>query len=144
LFQCRTLHVGIHVTDPPKSDKFYKDILGFRLMWEGGPQTNPKAWISYLVPNGSDWLEYMAGGGANPNPRQLAGMHHVCLEVMDIQKPYETVLARGYTPNRPNVARDGRWLDNFYDPDGTRTELMIRRPVEKPCCTELHDPYILK
>ena len=26
------LHVGIHVADVPKSDRFYKDILGFRLL----------------------------------------------------------------------------------------------------------------
>ncbi len=137
------LHVGINVPDIPKEDSFYKDILGFRLLWEGGPQPNPKAWISYLTPNGSDWLEFMTS--ANPNPRQLAGMHHVCLEVMDIQKPYEKVLTRGYKPPaRPLVARDGRGLENFFDPDGTRTELMIRKPVEKPCCSELHDPFILR
>ncbi len=137
------LHVGIRVTDTATADKFYKDLLGFRLLWEGGPATNPKAWVSYMMPNGSDWVEYMVG--ANPNPRQLGGMHHVALEVTDIQKPYETVLARGYTPpGRPIVARDGRWLANFYDPDGSRTELMIRRPVETPCCTVLHDPYIFK
>jgi catechol 2,3-dioxygenase-like lactoylglutathione lyase family enzyme len=88
-------------------------------------------------------VEYMTT--PNPNPKQLASMHHVCLEVMDIQKPYDTALARGYTPPaRPLVAPDGRWLANFYDPDGTRTELMIRKPVEKPCCSELHDPYIFK
>jgi catechol 2,3-dioxygenase-like lactoylglutathione lyase family enzyme len=52
------LHVGIHVDDPAKSDTFYKEILGFRLLWQGGPQANPKAWISYLTPNGSDWVEY--------------------------------------------------------------------------------------
>ncbi|HLJ15026.1 MAG TPA: CehA/McbA family metallohydrolase, partial [Bryobacteraceae bacterium] len=137
------LHVGIHVTNTPNADRFYEDILGFRLLWEGGPQANPKAWISYLVPDGSDWVEYMTS--ANPNPKQLGGMHHVCLQVTDIQTPYETALARGYTPpNRPLVARDGRWLENFYDPDGTRTELMIRKPVEMPCCTELHDPYIFR
>ena len=137
------LHVGIHVTDRAKSDGFYKDILGFRLMWEGGPEANPKAWISYMTTNGSDWVEYMTT--ANPNPRQLAGMHHVCLEVTDIQKPYERALARGYKPPaRPLVARDGRWLENFFDPDGTRTELMIRKPVEKPCCTVLHDPFTLR
>lgn len=137
------LHVGIHVTNSSKADTFYKDVLGFRLLWEGGPESNPKAWMSLLVSNGSDWVEYMTG--ADPNPRQLGGMHHVCLEVMDIRKPYETALTRGYTPRtRPVVARDGRWLENFFDPDGSRTELMIRRPVERPCCTELHDPYILR
>jgi catechol 2,3-dioxygenase-like lactoylglutathione lyase family enzyme len=137
------LHVGIHVTDSARADRFYKEILGFRWLWQGGPEANPKAWVSYMTPNGSDWVEYMMG--ANSNPKQLGGMHHVCLEVMDIQKPYETVRARGYTPPaRPIVARDGRWLNNFFDPDGSRTEMMIRRPVEKPCCTDLHDPYILR
>ena len=137
------LHVGIHVTDRPKADAFYKDILGFRLMWEGGPEANPSAWVSYLVPDGSDWVEYMTL--PNPNPRQLGGMHHACLGVMDVQKPYETVVARGYTPpGKPVLARDGRWLANFYNPDFTRTEIMIRKPVQKPCCTELRDPYIEK
>jgi catechol 2,3-dioxygenase-like lactoylglutathione lyase family enzyme len=137
------LHVGINVPDIPKEDSFYKDILGFRLLWVGGPPTNPKAWVSYLVPNGSDWVEYMVG--TNPNPQQLGGMHHVALEVMDIQKPYETAVKRGYTaPTRPQVARDGRWLNNFFDPDGSRSEFMIRKPVEKPCCTDLHDPFILR
>ena len=136
------LHVGIHVLDRARADAFYRDILGFRLMWEGGPPDRPSAWISYLVPDGSDWVEYMMGA-PNPNPRQLGGMHHYCLGVLDIQKPYRTVVERGYTKAlKPVLARDGRWLDNFYDPDLTRTEVMIRKPVETPCCTPLHDPYI--
>jgi hypothetical protein len=96
-----------------------------------------------MTPDGRDWLEYMMS--PNPSVKQLASMHHVCLEVMDIQKPYETAVIRGYTPPaRPLVARDGRWLANFYDPDGSRTEFMIRRPVEKPCCTENRDPFVLR
>jgi lactoylglutathione lyase len=137
------LHVGIHVADTAKSDSFYKDTLGLRLMGEGGPQTDPKQRISVLVPDGSDWLEYVAI--PNPSPSRLAAMNHFSLEVMDIQKPYETALARGYKPpERPRVGSDGRWEANFYDPDGTRTELMIRKPVEETCCAELHDPFILK
>ena len=46
-----------------------------------------------LMPNGSDWVEYMTT--PNPNPKQLGGMHHVALEVMDIQKPYETGVDAG-------------------------------------------------
>ena len=135
------LHVGLHVINQVLDDRFYVDLLGFRRMWAGGPPGNAWAWISYLVPDGSDWLEYMTVAG--PNPRKLASMHHVCLEVMDIQKPYQTVLARGLTPpDKPVVARDGRWLVNLYDPDGTRTELMIRKPVETPCCSKFNDPYI--
>jgi len=33
---------------------------------------------------------------------------------------------------------DGQWpLQN-----GTRTEIMVRKPVQKPCCSENVDPYI--
>ena len=131
------LHVGIHVIDRAAADRFYKDILGFRLMWEGGPADDRINWISLLVPDGTDWVEYMTGM-PNPNPQQLGGMHHACLEVKDIQTAFNGVVERGYTPPRkPVIARDGRWLANFYDPDLTRTEIMIRKPVQTPCCTPL-------
>ena len=84
------LHVGIHVTNQVLDDKFYIDILGFRRMWSGGPPGNSGAWISYLMPDGSDWVEYMTT--PTQDPRRLASMHHVCLEVMDIQKPFQTVI----------------------------------------------------
>src|SRR4051794_21620212 len=32
------LHVGVHVKNPDVQDKFYKDILGFRFLWKGGPR----------------------------------------------------------------------------------------------------------
>ena len=79
------LHVGMHVPDVPKANSFWVDILGFRLLWEGGSQSNPKAWVS-MVPNGSEWLEYMTS--SNPSPKALGDMNHVALEVMDIQKPW--------------------------------------------------------
>lgn len=136
------LHVGIHVLDRAAADRFYADILGFRLMWAGGPKDDHLDWISLLVPEGTDWIEYMTNA-PDPTPRQLGGMHHICLGVMDVQKPYKTVIERGYKPPRePNLARDGRWLVHFYDADMTRTELMIRKPVKTPCCTPMHDPSI--
>jgi hypothetical protein len=50
---------------------------------------------------------------------------------------------RGYKPPRePNLARDGRMLLHLYDKHNTRTEVMIRKPVHKPCCSENMDPYI--
>ena len=38
--------------------------------------------------------------------------------------------------------RDGRWLLQLYDKHNTRTEVMVRKPVQKPCCSENLDPYI--
>lgn len=136
------LHVGVHVKNPDAQDKFYKDILGFRFQWKGGPQDDRIDWLSYMVPDGNNWIEYMISRDT-PSPQQLGVWHHVCVGTLDIQSLYKTVVSRGYTPRRePNIARDGRWLLQLYDKHNTRTEVMIRKPVEKPCCSENLDPYI--
>jgi catechol 2,3-dioxygenase-like lactoylglutathione lyase family enzyme len=133
------LHVGIRVIDPVRADKFYKDVLNFRLMWKGGRTDTHFDWISMLVPDGHDWVEYMVTE-TDPTPQQLGVLHHYCLSTLDIQNTYKTVLERGYQPPRPpNIARDGRWLLQLYDNNYTRTELMVRKPVETPCCSPMTD-----
>jgi catechol 2,3-dioxygenase-like lactoylglutathione lyase family enzyme len=129
------LHVGVRVIDPAKADAFYRDILGFRLQWKGGPTDDRFEWISMMVTDGHDWIEYMVRP-TTPTPRQLGVLHHYALETMDIQKVYKTVGDRGYQPPQPpNLARDGRWLLQLYDKNYTRTEMMIRKPVQTPCCS---------
>jgi hypothetical protein len=55
---------------------------------------------------------------------------------MDVQQVYKDVVERGYKPPQPpNIARDGRWLLQLYDKNFTRTEMMIRKPVQTPCCS---------
>lgn len=133
------LHVGLWVTDPARADSFYRDILGFRLQWKGGRTDTHFDWISMLVPDGHDWLEYMVSEN-RPSPQQLGSMHHYCLGAMDIQKVFETVVERGYKPQRqPAVARDGRRLLQLFDKNNTRTEMMVRKPVETPCCSPMTD-----
>ncbi|MEO8592263.1 MAG: VOC family protein [Candidatus Solibacter sp.] len=135
------LHVGVRVVDPAKADAFYKDILGFRLQWKGGPTDQRYDWISMMVPEGYDWLEYMVRP-TQPTPQQLGVLNHYALETMDIQKVHQTVMDRGYKPPQaPNIARDGRWLLQLYDKNFTRTEMMIRKPVETPCCSPNLDDY---
>lgn len=135
------LHVGVHVKDPGAQDRFYKDILGFRFQWKGGPQDDRIDWISMMTPDGNNWIEYMVWREP-PSAQQLGVWHHVCVGTLDIQRVYKTVMERGYTPRRePNIARDGRWLLQLYDKHNTRTEVMVRKPVQKPCCSENVDPY---
>jgi catechol 2,3-dioxygenase-like lactoylglutathione lyase family enzyme len=139
------LHVGVHVKSPPEQDKFYKDILGFRFLWQGGPRDDRLDWISYLTPDGDNWIEYIVEhDGPPPTPQQLGVWHHVCVGTLDIRTVYKTVMDRGYKPPKePGInARDGRWLLQLYDKNGTRTEVMVRKPVQKPCCSENMDPYI--
>jgi catechol 2,3-dioxygenase-like lactoylglutathione lyase family enzyme len=135
------LHVGVLVRDPAKADAFYKDILGFRLQWKGGPADNKFEWISLMVPDGYDWIEYMVRD-TTPTPQQLGVLHHYALGTLDIQQVYKTVMERGYNPPKPPaIARDGRWLLQLYDKNFTRTEMMVRKPVETPCCSPNLDDF---
>jgi catechol 2,3-dioxygenase-like lactoylglutathione lyase family enzyme len=135
------LHVGVRVVDPAKADAFYKNVLGFRLQWKGGPTDTRFDWISMMVPDGYDWIEYMVRP-ETPTARQLGVLHHYALGTLDIQKVFQTVKERGYTPPQPpNIARDGRWLLQLYDKNYTRTEMMVRKPVETPCCSPNLDDF---
>jgi catechol 2,3-dioxygenase-like lactoylglutathione lyase family enzyme len=133
------LHVGIRVTDPARADAFYRDILGFRLQWKGGRTDTHFDWISMLLPDGHDWVEYMVTEAA-PTPQQLGVLHHYCLGTADVKEIYKKVVERGYQPPRPpGIQRDGRWLLQLYDKNYTRTEMMVRKPVETPCCSPMRD-----
>lgn len=131
------IHVGVTVADRSAADRFYKDILGFQLMWYGGKNDTETDWIDMRVPDGTDWLEYMLNVH-NPTPRQLGVMNHLALGVTEIQPAYKTIVARGYQPPQPpKIGRDGKWQLNLYDPKYTRAELMEFKPTQKPCCSPM-------
>jgi catechol 2,3-dioxygenase-like lactoylglutathione lyase family enzyme len=133
------LHVGYRIRDAAVMDTFYQDILGFRLMWRGGSTETVFRWISMIVPDGNQWLEYMVDTG-NPSPRTLGIWNHLAFGTLDQQAVAKEVLARGYgAAATPKIGRDGRWLMDLADPDLTRVEFMIRKPVQTPCCSPLHD-----
>jgi len=131
------IHAGMTVQDRAKADSFYKDILGFQLMWYGGMKDTRTDWVDMRVPDGRDWLEYMLNVH-NPSPRQLGVMNHLALGVRDIQVAYKEVLARGMQPPEPpKIGRDGKWQLNLYDPNYTRAELMEFKPVQTACCSPM-------
>ncbi len=130
------IHVGVTVRDRAAADRFYGDILGFKLMWYGGMKDDGVDWVDMRVPEGTDWLEYMLNVH-NPSPRTLGVMHHFSLGVTSIQPAYQTVLARGYHAEKPQIGRDGKWQLNLYDPNLTRAEVMEFKPVQTPCCSPM-------
>jgi catechol 2,3-dioxygenase-like lactoylglutathione lyase family enzyme len=132
------IHVGVTVLDRAAADHFYKDILGFRLLWYGGMKDDRVDWVSLHVPEGSDWLEYMLNV-RHPTPRTLGVMHHLALGVPSVEAAYKTAVARGYKAEQPQIGRDGKWQLNLYDPNYTRVELMEPKPVRKPCCSPMLD-----
>ena len=132
----RIIHVGVTVLDRAAADRFYKDILGFQLMWYGGMSDDRVDWVDMRVPEGSDWLEYMLNVH-NPSQRTLGVMHHLALGVPNVEAAYKTVVDRGYKAEQPKIGRDGKWQLNLYDPNYTRAELMEPKPVRKPCCSPM-------
>jgi lactoylglutathione lyase len=133
----RIIHVGVVVKDRAAADRFYKDILGFRLQWQGGMRNKDTDWVAMRVPEGTDWLEYMLNVN-NPDPHELGVMHHLSLGVPSIQDGYKLALKRGYQgKEKPQIGRDGKWQYNLYDPNFTRVELMEPKPVQKPCCSPI-------
>ena len=132
------IHSGFVVHDRATEDKFYKDILGFQVMWYGGMKDDQISWVDMRVPDGTDWLEYMLNVNNPDSPKTRGVMNHLALGVKSIQPPYQKILDRGGKPPQPpKLGRDGKWQLNMYDEDLTRVELMEFKPAEKPCCSPM-------
>jgi len=138
----RLIHAGFVILDRAAEDKFYKDILGFRVYWHGGMKDDESNWVDMQVPDGADWLEYMLNVPANADKHTLGVMNHIALGVPDIHAAEQLLRTNGWNgTEQPKIGRDGKWQLNLYDPDGTRVELMEFTPAQKPCCSDYTGPH---
>lgn len=141
----RIIHVGYMVQSKAAEDKFYSELLGFKPYWYGAMKPDHTDWISLQVPEGKDWIEYMMVGDGSTTPldhvdaRELGVLNHFSIGVPNMEKAVTTLYAEGRLSPRhdgPQMGLDGKWQANWYDPDGTRVELMEFQPVMKPCCSD--------
>lgn len=133
----RLIHAGWVVKDREAMDRFYRDVLGFHLYWQGGMKDDRVDWVSMQVPDGTDWIEYMLNIPDNADKHLLGVMNHIALGVPSVREAAEALKKNGVKlTEEPKIGRDGKWQLNLYDPDDTRVELMEFAPVEKPCCSE--------
>jgi catechol 2,3-dioxygenase-like lactoylglutathione lyase family enzyme len=131
------IHAGFLVKDRAAEDRFFRDILGFDQMWQGGKTETSADWVSMRVPEGEDWVEFMCNV-QNPSPKTRGVMNHVAFGVPEMESAAKVLQARSAPmPEKAKIGRDGKWQLNLYDPNLTRAELMEPKPVEKPCCSEL-------
>lgn len=138
----RIIHAGFVVRHRAAEDRFYKDILGFRVYWHGGMKDNETEWVDMQVPDGTDWIEYMLNVSPTADKRELGVMNHIALGVPDIHAAEKQLRTNGWNgTEKPQIGRDGKWQLNLYDPDGTRVELMEFKPVQKPCCSDYTGPH---
>ncbi len=130
----RMPHVGVLAGDLEAAKAFYEGILGLHELWRGTRNPAMLSWVHEQVPEGPDFIELMLYAQL-PAPNKRGTVHHLCLEVPDIEKARAILAARapriGYL--RPMNIQTGvnrkRQL-NLYDPDGTRVELMEPRTVD--------------
>ena len=139
------IHAGLWVHSRANEDSFYRDVLGFRPYWYGGPREGVISWISQQVPDGHDWLEYMlTSNGQPPNTASGLGvLNHFSLGVISMAATADALRSAGHfdaSHGGPKIGADGKWQLNLYDPDGTRVELMEFNNVKPPCCSSFTAP----
>jgi catechol 2,3-dioxygenase-like lactoylglutathione lyase family enzyme len=131
----RLIHAGFVVKDMATENRFYVDLLGFRLYWYGGFKDDGTDWYELQVPDGPDWIEYMLNLPTDADHKELGVQNHFSFGVKDVHAAAAELRARGLrTFDGPEVGRDGKDSLDAYDPDGTRVEIMEFAPVQKPCC----------
>ena len=129
------IHAGFVVKDMDAENRFYVDLLGFRLYWYGGFKDDGIDWYELQVPDGPDWIEYMLNIPANADHKELGVQNHFSFGVKNVHEAAAQLRANGLqTFDGPEVGRDGKDSLDAYDPDGTRVEVMDFTPKEKPCC----------
>ena len=130
----RIAHLGITVGKLEPAMKFYGEILGFQEIWRGSKNGKVLDWVNMRVPDGKDYIEFMLYDQP-PSLTALGTLHHICLEVHDIEK------AKADLEQRPAKTIHPRPMDfktgvnrkrqlNLFDPDGTRSELMEPNTID--------------
>jgi catechol 2,3-dioxygenase-like lactoylglutathione lyase family enzyme len=132
----RLLHAGFVVRDAAVEDRFYRQLLGFRMYWHGGFKDTAVDWEEIQVPDGRDWIEYMLNIPSPADHKELGVQNHFSLGVASVKSAYDLLVAHGLkvTDDKPEIGRDGKWSFDIYDPDDTRVEFMEFKPAQKPCC----------
>jgi catechol 2,3-dioxygenase-like lactoylglutathione lyase family enzyme len=121
-------HLGVTIGALAPAMKFYGENFGLAEFWRGSSSGTVLSWVNMRVPDGQDYLEFMLYG-APLAVKDLGGKNHICLVTPDIEKAVAMLKARpaakNYTlPFEIKVGVNGKRQANFFDPDGTRVELM--------------------
>jgi catechol 2,3-dioxygenase-like lactoylglutathione lyase family enzyme len=136
------IHAGFVVKDAAAENRFYVDLLGFKLYWYGGMKEDSVDWYELQVPDGDNWIEYMLNVPAAADHKQLGAQNHFSFGVTEIQAAAERLRKNGVDKiSGPGIGRDGKRGLNVYDPDDTRVEITEFTPAQKPCCHAYAAPH---
>jgi lactoylglutathione lyase len=128
-------HVGIVVSDLERYTRWYTNALDLTVELEWGWEQIDLCGVVLIHSDG--WrLELTQRKGAQPSPRAsnhadqhlLLGVSHLCLQVHDIQRVFDKLVAAGATVlMEPQVAVDpDNMISYMHDPEGNLIELLQR------------------
>jgi catechol 2,3-dioxygenase-like lactoylglutathione lyase family enzyme len=140
----RVIHVGFIVVSRETEDAFWRDLLGFRPYWYGGPKPGKTDYVSLQVPDGTDWLEYMLPVKPDSDLHTHGVMDHFSLGVASMPAAIQALAANGCTAPSCSASKlgvDGKVQLNLYDPDQTRAEVMEFAPSGPTCCSPFTGPH---
>jgi lactoylglutathione lyase len=122
-------HTGIQVADLERSVAFYRDILGFELVF----QWNPQAEYILRMPGGDVFLELLDYRNVERTPVDTRtanpGTAHIAFYTDDCDALYAELVAKGVgsvsPPQSPTIGpnKGGRAV-YMIDPDGVRVEFI--------------------
>ena len=141
-------HTAFQVADLDRSLAFYRDVLGFEVVWQ---RVNRDEYVREIVgyptadlhqamlrfPGTDAHLELIDYRGVDREPVDTSppnpGTAHICLLVRDLRGEYERLLAAGAEAVSEPVAvtsgaNEGRLAVYMIDPDGFRIELVSADP----------------
>ncbi len=113
----------VHATDPARTRRFYRDVLGLAVVREFGPRGDP----GLVFALGGGHLEVSGRGADRPT-----GATALWLQVRDVAAEHDRLLAAGAIVRRgPQLEPWGlreMWLE---DPDGLRI-VLVEVPDDHP------------
>ena len=127
----RLLHTMIRVRDLDKSLKFYRDLLGMKVLRQRDYPTGKftLAFVGYGEEAGNTVIE-LTHNWEQAEPYDLGtAFGHLAIGVPDVYKTCDRLAAAGVKIPRPAgpMAHGGSVIAFIEDPDGYRIELVERR-----------------
>jgi catechol 2,3-dioxygenase-like lactoylglutathione lyase family enzyme len=140
-------HAAISTGDLQRALAFYRDLLGFETVFEGGWPAGVEVADNITGLSGSSaqlamlragnaFIELFQYASPAPSPgdpnRPVCdhGVTHICLDVTDVDAEYERLMAAGMRFHCPPQDLGGSRVTYGRDPDGNVVELQeIRDPA---------------
>ena len=142
-------HIAISTGDVDRALSFYRDLLGFELVYDQAWPQGTQVADNITGLRGSSARQLILRGGnlyvemfdyASPRPRPADplrpvcdhGITHLCLDVDDLDAEYSRLVAAGVTFHAPPQDLGGGVRTTYArDPDGNVVELQELAPAHR-------------